>query len=95
MSTLRSTCAVLADKRRGKKRHYLMGDIGMAALSVFFMQSRRAHRCSPISDIADGHGNGHSNCKTLFGMVEIPSDKHIRDMLDPVEPGIRGRHALR
>jgi hypothetical protein len=33
MSTLRSTCAGLADKRGGKKRHYLMGDVGMAALT--------------------------------------------------------------
>jgi hypothetical protein len=33
MWTLRSTCAGLADKRGGRKRHYLMGDVGMAALS--------------------------------------------------------------
>jgi hypothetical protein len=33
MSTLRSICAGLVDKRRGKKRQFLMGDIGMAALS--------------------------------------------------------------
>jgi hypothetical protein len=30
---MRSTYASLADKRGGKKRHYLMGDVGMAALS--------------------------------------------------------------
>jgi len=33
MSTLRSTYASRADKVGGKKRHYLMGDVGMAALS--------------------------------------------------------------
>jgi hypothetical protein len=33
MWTLRSTCPGLADKGGGKKRHYLMGDVGMAALS--------------------------------------------------------------
>ena len=27
-----------------------------------------------------------SNCQTLFGITRIPSDNHIRDMLDPVAP---------
>jgi hypothetical protein len=29
---------------------------------------------------------GKSNAKSLFGVHEIPSDNHIRDLLDPVEP---------
>ena len=54
------------------------------AFSVFFMQSPSflAHQ----RHLADGHGHGRSNCETLFGMTRIPSDNHIRDMLDPVEP---------
>jgi len=84
ISGLRATCAGLPDKRRGKNRHYLMADIGMAAFSPFFMQSPSflAHQ----RHLADGHGHGRSNCQTLFGMIEIPSDNHVRDMLDPVEP---------
>ena len=84
ISALRVTCAGLPDKRRGKNSHYLMADIGMAAFSVFFMQcpSFLAHQ----RHLADGHGHGRSNCETLFGMAQIPSDNHIRDMLDPVEP---------
>lgn len=31
-------------------------------------------------------GRGHSNCRTLFGVDAIPSDNHIRSMLDEVEP---------
>ena len=27
-----------------------------------------------------------SNCQTLFGMAKIPTDNHIRSMLDPVDP---------
>jgi hypothetical protein len=56
----------------------------MAAYSVFFMQSSSflAHQ----RHLAQGHGHGHSNCQTLFGMTEIPSDNHLRDMLDPVPP---------
>jgi hypothetical protein len=36
--------------------------------------------------LAAGAGQGRSNCETLFGMRNIPSDNHIRDMLDPVAP---------
>jgi len=61
-----------------------MADIGMAAFSVFFMQSPSflAHQ----RQLAQGHGHGRSNCETLFGMTRIPSDNHVRDMLDPVPP---------
>jgi len=81
---LRATCAGLPDKRRGKNSRYVMADIGMAAFSVFFMQSPSflAHQ----RHLADGHGHGRSNCETLFGMTRIPSDNHVRDMLGPVEP---------
>jgi hypothetical protein len=84
ISGLRATCAGLPDKRRGKNRHYDMADIGMAAFSPFFMQSPSflAHQ----RHLADGHGHGRSNCQTLFGMIDIPGDSHVRDMLDPVEP---------
>jgi hypothetical protein len=84
ISGLRATCAGLPDKRRGKNSHYTMADIGMAGFSPFFMQSPSflAHQ----RHLADGHGHGRSNCETLFGMTQIPSDNHVRDMLDPVEP---------
>ena len=74
----------MPDKRRGKNSHYAMADIGMAAFSVFFMQSPSflAHQ----RQLAQGHGHGRSNCETLFGMARIPSDSHVRDMLDPVPP---------
>jgi hypothetical protein len=61
-----------------------MADIGMAAFSTFFMQSPSflAHQ----REFGKGVGRGRSNCETLFGMAAIPSDNHIRDMLDFVEP---------
>src|SRR6266481_829307 len=59
-----------------------MADIGMAAFSVFFMQSPsfldQQRRLL--------HGHGRSNCHTLFGMAAIPTDNHIRQMLDGVAP---------
>lgn len=57
-----------------------MADIGMAAFSVFFMQcpSFLAHQRA-LQD-----SRRRSNCQTLFGMDKIPTDNHIRKMLDPV-----------
>jgi len=70
------------DKRRGLNVSYPMGDIGMAAFSVFFMQSPSflAHQ----RRFEEGYGR--SNCESLFGLSKIPSDNHIRDMLDPASP---------
>ncbi len=57
-----------------------MADIGLAAFSVFFMQcpSFLSHQAL----LAEGPGQGRSNAHTLFGMTAIPSDNHIRAMLD-------------
>jgi tRNA A37 threonylcarbamoyladenosine modification protein TsaB len=54
----------------------------LAAFSVFFMQSPSflGHQRT----LAEGHGR--SNCQTLFGMAAIPSDNHIRQMLDGNSP---------
>jgi hypothetical protein len=63
---------------------YRMGDIGMAAFAAFFMQSPSflAHQRRLE------HGHGRSNCESLFAIAKIPSDNHIRDMLDPAEPAL-------
>ena len=63
----------MPDKRSGSSIRYAMADIGLAAFSVFFMQSPSflahqrvlAARC------------GRSNAETLFGMTAIPCDNHI------------------
>ena len=69
---------------------YGMADIAMAAFSLFFMQSPSflAHQ----RHLENGHGR--SNCQTLFGMRKIPSDNHIRDMLDPVDRRCSIRYSL-
>ena len=56
----------------------------MAAFSVFFLQSPSflAHQ----RQFEAGHG--HSNCTSLLGIAKIPSDNHIRDMLDPASPDL-------
>src|SRR5271166_1742883 len=82
---LRQCCETFPDRRRGMNTTYPMADIGMAAFSVFFMQSPSflAHQ----RRLQEGHGR--SNCESLFGLSKIPSDNHIRDMLDPAAPELR------
>jgi Transposase DDE domain len=84
LGRLRQCCETFPDKRRGMNTIYSIADIGMAAFSVFFMQSPSflAHQ----RQLWEGHGR--SNCESLFGLARIPSDNHIRDMLDPVAPAL-------
>jgi hypothetical protein len=80
---LRERCEALPDKRSGSNTRYLMADIGLAAFSVFFMQSPSflAHQRALAA------GRGRSNAATLFGMTTIPTDNHIRQMLDGAPTG--------
>lgn len=82
LTELKGVCAGLTDRRRSTDCTYTMADIGMAAFSVFFMQSPSflAHQEMLAA------GRGRSNCQTLFGMEKIPSDNHIRQMLDGTAP---------
>jgi len=71
---------VLPDRRTGKNLKYSMADIGMAAFSVFFMQSPSflSHQRALAAR------RGRSNAETLFSLSAIPCDNHIREMLDGV-----------
>src|SRR5882762_6661295 len=84
LGSLRRCLDGFPDKRRGLNTRYAMGDIAMAAFSVFFMQSPSflAHQ----RRFEDGHGR--SNGESLFGIAKIPSDNHIRDMLDAASPSL-------
>ena len=82
MSQLKEVCAGLEDKRQGLGCRYSMADLGLAAFSVFFLQSPSflAHQRTLRQ------GQGRSNCETLLGMTAIPCDNHIRAMLDGTNP---------
>jgi hypothetical protein len=79
---LKRTLAGFADKRTGDNTQYSMETIGLSAFSVFFTQSPSflAHQKTMEQN------KGQSNAQTLFQVEKTPSDNHIRDMLDPVEP---------
>ena len=55
-----------------------MSDIGLSAFSLFFMGSPSF--LDYQRRLEEGHGR--SNCQTLFGISKIPTDPHIREMLD-------------
>ena len=78
---VRSACAAFPDKRRGDVT-YSMADIGLSAFSLFFMQSESF--LAYQRELEEGRKT--SNCQSLFGMKAIPTDNHIRAMLDPVAP---------
>ena len=82
IGALRGCCHSLSDIRRGGDTRYTMADIGLSAFSLFFLQSPSflAHQ-RRLEE-----GQGRSNCQTLFGLDQIPSDNHIRALLDPVSP---------
>ena len=78
---VRAACAGFPDKRRGGVVTYSMSDIGLSAF-LFFMQSESF--LSHQRGLEEGRKT--SNCQSLFGMQAIPTDNHIRAMLDPVDP---------
>jgi hypothetical protein len=82
IGSLRGCCHSLPDLRQGGDTRYTMADIGLSAFSLFFLQSPSflAHQ-RRLEE-----GQGRSNCQTLFGLDRIPSDNHVRALLDPVSP---------
>ena len=82
VAALRATLAGLPDKRTGTNTRYRMETIGLSAFSVFFTQ------CPSFLAFQKSmqQNRGQSNAQTLFGIDEIPTDNHIRDLLDPVAP---------
>jgi hypothetical protein len=71
------------DKRKGKNKSYKkIEDFVLSAFSVFYLQcpSFLAHQEAMESD------QGNNNARTLFGIKKIPSDNHIREILDEETP---------
>jgi hypothetical protein len=82
LTCLKDVCAAFPDKRKGGDCDYSMADIGLSAFSLFFKQSESFLAYQRSLE----EGRKTSNCQTLFGMTKIPTDNHIRSMLDPVAP---------
>ena len=84
LAGLKEVCAGFPDKRKTADVAYSMADIGLSAFALFFTQSESFLAYQRGLE----EGRATSNCRTLFGMAKIPTDNHIRSMLDPVDPAL-------
>jgi hypothetical protein len=78
----RTAFAGLPDGRTGDNARYTMADIALSAFAVFFTQ------CPSFLSFQQNmeKARGRNNARSLFRVQSIPSDNHIRQTLDPVEP---------
>jgi len=81
INRLRSIAAAVHDRRTGENTRYNMADIVLSAFAVFFTQ------CPSFLSFqrAMQQARACNNARSLFQVQNIPTDNHIRDMLDPVE----------
>jgi hypothetical protein len=82
MKELQEIFEIFPDLRTGQNTRYEVSDAGKGAFSVFFIQ------CASFLEHQEEMQRlkGRSNAQSLFGMKNIPSDSHIRSLLDPVLP---------
>jgi hypothetical protein len=78
----RSVVRKFPDKRTGSNNTYPIEDIALSAFSLFFTQSPSFLAFQRSMEKA----KGKNNARTLFGISKIPTDNHIRDILDDVSP---------
>jgi hypothetical protein len=84
VSGLKAVCASFPDSRKGRGGNIAIADFGMAAFSMFFMQSASFLAFQRSLE----KGRGRSNAQTLFGIGRIPSDNYIRGALDEADPAL-------
>jgi hypothetical protein len=72
----------LPDYRTGENTQYEIKDAALSAFGIFFTQSTSFLAYQRMLE----ERKGRSNVGSLFGVERIPSDKQIRNLLDPVEP---------
>lgn len=81
LKVLEQVATTLPDKRAGRHNQiYDLADVVGGAFAVFFTQS--ASFLAYQRDIL--RQKSHSNAQSIFQMRNIPSDNHIRDLLDEV-----------
>jgi len=82
VNVIKKVGSTFTDKRTGKNTQYTMEDIVSSAFSVFYLQSPSFLAYQQEMEKA----NSNNNARTLFSIEKIPSDNHIRDLLDQEKP---------
>ena len=83
LKVMRELCSRAPDRRTGNNARISMADIAMSGFAVLFLQSPSFLHAQRQMLSRQGRSNAH----TLFGIETIPSDNHVRKMLDGVPPG--------
>lgn len=81
---LRSIMGGFPDPRKGNNIRYSLEDAALGAFAVFFNQSPSWLDFQRTMD----EKQGKSNAQTLFGINNIPTDNHIRFLLDGTHPSL-------
>ena len=82
LAAVQRSLEAIPEHRKGLNIQYEIKDAGLSAFSVFYLQApsflayQKAMR----------QKEGRDNAQSLFGTEKIPSDQHIRNLLDPVAP---------
>ena len=83
IDTFTSNINNIQDMRRQRDDiKYSFKDIILSAFSIFYFQSKSWLSFQRKMDT----NKGSSNAKTIFGITDIPSDNHIRNILDKITP---------
>jgi len=83
IETFTSNIDNIKDTRRQREDiKYSFKDILLSAFSIFYFQSKSWLSFQRKMDT----NKGSSNAKTMFGITDIPSDNHIRNILDKIKP---------
>ena len=86
VSRIREALWSLPDHRKGgNNQRDVIGDAGLSAFSVFFMQSPSFLDYQSRMQ----KESGRNNASTLFGVHQIPSTQQICNLLDPIAPAQR------
>ena len=72
----------LPDQRVGNNKFIAMKDIGLSAFSVFFTQSASFLEHQRLM----AKRQSKCNARSIFNIDHIPTDNHIRKLLDPIPP---------
>jgi hypothetical protein len=84
LSLLMGCVESFPDRRTGKNTQFSLQDVTRGAFGVFFCQSPSFLAFQELMQ----QQQGKNNASTLFGVQQIPSDNHIRALLDPVDPAL-------
>jgi len=82
VSEIEKSFTRLPDYRLGINTQYEIKDAAVAAFSIFFTQSPSFLASQRLPE----NKKGRSNLEKLFGAKNIPTDRQIKNLLDPLSP---------